>query len=292
MTKPRIGFIGAGRVGSAFALALHAAGYPVTALTSRSYASAEVLSARIPGSQAYADAQAVVDACDLVFISTPDDAITHVAESLRWRAGIAAVHVSGSASRDVLSAAAEQGAGTGSLHPLQAFAGVDQAIANLPDAVFAVEAEGGLKQQLLAIVEALGGRPIELDSGDKALYHASCAYAASYVVTLLKLATDIWQSEFGWDRADALSALLPALRGTLNNLEAAGIPDALTGPIARGDTGTVRRNLDAIQDRVPGQLDIYKAIALEAVPIGLAKGTLAPAAASELRSLLGAVDVG
>ena len=292
MTKaqPRIGFIGAGRVGSALALAMHAAGYPIVALASRSAASAETLAWRIPGSGVHADPQAVVDAADIVFITTPDDAIATVAEALRWRSGVAAVHVSGSASREMLAAAAAQGAETASLHPLQAFADVDQAVANLPGAVFAVEAEAELKQRLLAIVAALGCRPIELGADDKALYHASCAYAASYVVTLIKLATDIWQSEFGWSRTDALSALLPALRGTLNNLEAVGIPDALTGPIARGDTGTVQRNLAAVRERAPVQSSIYEALALQAVPIGLDKGTLAPSAAAELRALIGAGD--
>jgi predicted short-subunit dehydrogenase-like oxidoreductase (DUF2520 family) len=284
--KPRLGFIGAGKVGTALALALDAAGYAVIAVASRRLDSAEALARRLDVAKAVADPQAVIEAADLVFLTTPDDAIEATAGSLRWREGVAAVHASGSASRDVLRAAAAQGAQTGSLHPLQAFADADLAVANLPGSVFGVEAEGGLKDQLLAIVADLRGKPIELSATDKALYHASAAYAASYVVTLLKLATDVWATGFGWDRADALRALLPALRGTVTNLETVGIPAALTGPIARGDTGTVRRNLEAMQARAPDQVTIYQVLALQAIPIGIAKGGLTAEGAEDLRSIL------
>jgi predicted short-subunit dehydrogenase-like oxidoreductase (DUF2520 family) len=284
-TSPRIGFIGAGRVGTALALALVAAGHNVIAISSRSLGSAQTLASRLPGSKAYESAQDIVDAADLVLLTTPDDAIRSTAESLRWREGVAVVHTSGSASRELLESAAEQGAKTGSLHPLLPFADPDVAVANLPGTVFAVEAEGALKQHLLALVAGLGGRPIELSSEDKALYHASCAYAASYIVTMLKLATDIWRS-FGWQRADALSALLPALRGTVSNLESLGVAGSLTGPIARGDTGTVERNLAAIDAKAPEQAVLYRALALQAIPVGIEKGGLSQEAASELRRLL------
>jgi predicted short-subunit dehydrogenase-like oxidoreductase (DUF2520 family) len=285
-SKPRLGFIGAGKVGTALAVALDAAGYRVIAVASRSLASAEALAARLDGSIASADPQAVVDASDLVFLTTPDDVIQSTAESLRWREGVAAVHTSGSASRDVLSLAAAQGAQTGSLHPLQAFADADLAIANLPGTVFGVEAEGELRDVLVTMVADLHGRPIELSSDDKALYHASAAYAASYVVTLLKLATDIWSANFGWGRAEALRALLPALRGTVSNLEAVGIPNALTGPIARGDVGTIRRNVVAVEERAAEQAALYRELALQAVPIGVAKGGLASADAAALIAIL------
>jgi predicted short-subunit dehydrogenase-like oxidoreductase (DUF2520 family) len=284
VTKPKIGFIGVGRVGSALAISLGAAGYPVIAVASRSLASAEALARRVPGCQAYDTPQDVVDACDLVFLTTPDDAIRDVSESLCWRRGVSAVHTSGSASREILAAASRQGAETGSLHPLFPFADVDLAVANLPGTVFAVEAEGELRERLLAIVADLRGRSIELSAEDKALYHASAAYAASYVVTLLKLATDIWR-RFGWERGDALQALLPTLRGTVSNLESVGIPGALTGPISRGDASTVERNLAAVREKAPDQAAIYEALAVEAIPISVEKG-LSEAAAAELRRLL------
>jgi predicted short-subunit dehydrogenase-like oxidoreductase (DUF2520 family) len=284
-TKPTVGFIGAGKVGNALSIALGAAGYPVVAVASRSFASAQALAARIPGCTAYESPQSVVDAADLVFITTPDDAMAETADALNWHEGKAALHTSGSASREVLASALAQGAQTGSLHPLQAFADPELAAKALPGSVFGVEAEGNLKDTLLQIVADLGGTPIELSAEDKALYHGSAAYAASYVVTLLKLATDVW-TRFGWAPADALRALLPLLRGTLHNLEEVGIPGALTGPIGRGDVSTVRRNLAAIDELMPEQAELYRALSREVVKIGLAKGTLSGSAAAELRDLL------
>jgi predicted short-subunit dehydrogenase-like oxidoreductase (DUF2520 family) len=283
-TKPKIGFIGAGRVGTTLAMSLQAAGYPVVAVASRSLASAEALVRRVPGCRAYESSQAVIDASDLVFLTTPDDVIRDVAESLRWRSGVAVVHTSGSASRELLEVAQRQGCATGSLHPLFPFADINLAVANLPGSVFAVEAEGEMRALLLTIVADLRGIPMELNAEDKALYHASAAYAASYVVTLLKLATDIWRS-FGWERGDALRALLPTLRGTVSNLENVGIPGALTGPISRGDAGTVRRNLAAVRERSPEQVAIYEALAGQAIPISVEKG-LSEEAAASLRQLL------
>ena len=104
--KPLIGFIGAGRVATALARALNGAGYAVVAVASRSFPSSLALVRQLPYAQACDWPQDVVDESDLVFITTPDDAIRLVAESLRWRPNVAVVHTSGAASLDVLESAA------------------------------------------------------------------------------------------------------------------------------------------------------------------------------------------
>ena len=291
MSEPalRIGFIGAGRAGTALAMGLAAASYEVVAVASRSPDSAQALAAQLPGAVAQESPQAVVDGCDLVFITTPDDAIGAVAKALVWRQGIGVVHTSGGESRDVLEPAAAAGAETGSLHPLQTFAGRD---ANVPDfrgVTFAVEAEGRLHGWLLAIVSALGGETIQLSAADKALYHAGAVLVSNYVVTLTKLATDLWL-RFGCERPQALRALLPLLGGTVANLKDLGVPAALTGPVARGDVATVRRHLDALADTT--LLGAYRALAIETIPVALAKGDLDESAAAELRRLLAGQSAG
>jgi predicted short-subunit dehydrogenase-like oxidoreductase (DUF2520 family) len=286
MTGPalRIGFIGAGRTANALARALADAGYAVVAVASRTRASAETLAARLPAARAVASPQAVVDACDLVFLTTPDVALRDVVESLRWREGVAVVHTSGAESRALLAVAAEQGASTGSLHPLQTFADRDQA-PGLAGTVFAVEAEGDLRLLLLKIVAALGGTPIELRAEDKALYHASAVLMSNYVVTLSKLASDLWL-RFGWERPAAIKALAPLLRGAVTNIESLGVPAALTGPVARGDVETVRRHVEALFQAAPEVLPAYRALALETIPVALAKGDLTDEAANALRHVL------
>ena len=105
MSKPRLGFIGAGKVGSVLALGLSAAGYPVVAIASRRFESARDLSRRIPGADAVHSPQTVVDRADIVFVTTPDAAIREVAQSLPWREGVCVVHTSGAETRSALATA-------------------------------------------------------------------------------------------------------------------------------------------------------------------------------------------
>jgi len=280
-----VGFIGAGTVGTALAIRLSARGYPVVAAASRTYASAVKLARSIPGCQALTSLQGVADVADLVFITTPDDAIGQVVGRMRWRQGQSVVHCSGADSTEVLEPARVLGARVGAFHPLQTFAGVQQAIDNLTGSTFAVEAEEPLRSTLKGMAEALEGHWIELKANDKVLYHASAVIACNYLVTLVKLATDLWQN-FGVPREEAVKSLMPLLQGTLNNLETIGIPDALTGPIARGDVGTVRKHLDALDQSAPSVVTTYRELGLQTVAVALAKGKIDEARAKEMRTLL------
>jgi predicted short-subunit dehydrogenase-like oxidoreductase (DUF2520 family) len=134
------------------------------------------------------------------------------------------------------------------------------------------------------MVHALRGTPLELGAEDKALYHASAVFASNYLVTLAHLASSLW-ARFGWEQDAALSALLPLMRGAMSNLEALGLPAALTGPVARGDVETVQRHLDALGE-MPGVLEVYRTLALQTEPVALAKGGLSDEVAGELQALL------
>ncbi len=283
--QPKLGFIGAGTVGSALAIRLAEQGYPVVAAASRRPASAARLAESVPGCRAVGSAQAVADRADLVFITTPDDAIAPVASSVSWHEGQGVVHCSGADSVDILEPARRLGARVGGFHPLQTFASVEQAIANIPGSTFAVEAEGPLAATLVGMAEALAGHAIRLEAGAKVLYHAAAVVACNYLVTLVKLATDLWQV-FGVERDEATAALLPLLRGTLANIERVGIPGCLTGPIARGDTGTIRKHLEALRHRAPGLFAVYCELGRQTVPVAVAKGRIGERQARELLALL------
>jgi predicted short-subunit dehydrogenase-like oxidoreductase (DUF2520 family) len=288
MTKynsPTIGFIGAGTTGTALAVRLAQHGYPVTAVASRSLTSAEKLAARISGCKVYSGAQEVADVAQLVFITTPDDTISKVAAEVRWHDGQSVVHCSGAHSVDVLEPAKQRGAKTGCFHPLQTFASVDQAIDNIPGSSCAIEAEEPLASILKDMATALEGDWVILKAGDKVLYHAAAVIACNYLVTLVKLATDLWQT-FEVPPAQATKALMPLLRGTLSNIENVGLPNCLTGPIARGDLGTISRHLESLSKQAPSLLGIYKELGRQTVPIALAKGKIDSQRAEELNTLL------
>lgn len=280
----KVGFIGAGTVGTAMAVRLSQRGYQVTAAASRTYASAEKLAAGVNGCKAYPDLQDVADTADLVFITTPDAAIGQVAAQLRWRHGQYVCHCSGADSLDVLKPVALFGAVPGGFHPLQTFASAAQAVENLPGSTFGIEAAEPLLGVLKQMANDLHGSWVVLKAGDKVLYHAAAVISCNYLVTLTKLATDLWQN-FGVPPAKAIEALMPLLRGTLNNLANVGLPDALTGPIARGDVGTVEKHLRALGRTAPRLLSTYRELGMQTIPIAIAKGKCRPAAAEALQAL-------
>jgi predicted short-subunit dehydrogenase-like oxidoreductase (DUF2520 family) len=222
----------------------------------------------------------------MVFITTPDDAIAQVCSQVRWHEGQSVLHCSGAHSVDILEPAKEHGAAVGSFHPLQTFAGVDQAIKNLSGSTFALEAEEPLLSTLKDLVSLLNGSWVELKPGDKVLYHAAAVFACNYLVTLVKLALDLWQ-DFGVSSKEATKALLPLLRGTISNIDNVGLPNCLTGPIARGDLGTIEKHLSALEVRRPSLISVYKELGLQTVPIALAKGKVDEQRAEEMTRLLG-----
>jgi predicted short-subunit dehydrogenase-like oxidoreductase (DUF2520 family) len=282
---PTIGFIGAGITGTALAVRLAQHGYKVIAVSSRSLSSAEKLAGRIRGFHVYEGAQEVADMAQLVFITTPDDVIPQVAAQIKWHKEQSAVHCSGAHSVDILEPAKQCGANTGCFHPLQTFAGVDQAIENIPGSTFAIEAEEPLLEVLKEMATTLEGDWVTLKADDKVLYHAAAVFACNYLVTLVKVATDLWQT-FQIPPAQAIKALMPLLRGTLSNIENVGLPDCLTGPIARGDAGTISRHLESLEKQAPLRLSIYKELGRQTIPIALDKGKIDSQGAEELRALL------
>ncbi|GAI96963.1 unnamed protein product, partial [marine sediment metagenome] len=272
-------------VGTALAVRLSSKGYQVVAVSSRSPASAENLAQVISSCRAFDNGQDVVDIAELVFVTTPDDAIARVVSQLKWHVGQSVVHCSGADSAEILQPARESGAHTGVFHPLQTFASIKQAMGNIPGSTFALEAEEPLLNILKDMATTLDGHWIELKATDKVIYHAAAVMACNYVITLVKLATDLWQT-FSIPPQQATQALLPLLRGTISNIETIGIPQCLTGPIARGDAGTVKKHLSALEEVAPAVLSTYRELGLQTIPIALAKGKINEQQAKELETIL------
>lgn len=280
-----IGFIGAGTVATALAISLSKKGYPVVAVSSRSADSARKLASLVSGCRACSNNQEVTDNAQFIFITTPDDAIASVAAQVEWHTGQYVVHCSGADSADVLEPAKKAGAFVGVFHPLQTFAIAQKAIDNIPGTTFAIEAEEPLPSTLKDMATSLGGNFVEIKAGDKVVYHAAAVFACNYMVTLVKLATDLWQT-FGIPRKQAIKALMPLLRGTVNNIDAIGIPQCLTGPIARGDTGTINKHLTALKKVAPELVSTYRELGLKTIPIARAKGKIDDKQAKELEAIL------
>ncbi len=282
---PVIGIVGAGAVGTALGVALTAAGWPVAAVASRDAGRREAFRARVPGARGFAEAAALLDEVELVILAVPDDALAPLAGSVRLYSGQAMVHTSGALGAEVLAPAMAAGTQVGSFHPLVAFAELDSAVAALRGATVAVEGDDQLVALLGEMAEAIGATAVRLLPGTKAAYHAAAVLAAGGFVALLDAIVELG-AVAGLDEAGALAIYGRLAEQTLDNARRLGVARALTGPMTRGDIGTLERHLRTLADHAPATLPLYRAAAEREIAIAEARGALAPEPAAAMRALL------
>jgi predicted short-subunit dehydrogenase-like oxidoreductase (DUF2520 family) len=254
---PTLAIVGAGRAGSALAIAAHEAGYVITAVASRRGEIARLLADTV-GADAIATPLAAVASADLTLLAVPDGAITSVAATIAASGcplpGRGIVHLGARFGPGVIRSLRITGAEVGVLHPLQALAG--PASASLLDgSFFRIDAGGTLRERLVAFVAALGARPLEIDPSQAPLYHAAAVLAGNAPIALLAEATQLIEAA-GVSQADAHDALAALLEGAARNARRAGAAAALTGPVARGDSDAIAAHLEALA-RYPEARDLY-----------------------------------
>jgi predicted short-subunit dehydrogenase-like oxidoreductase (DUF2520 family) len=283
--RPFTGIVGGGAVGLALGVALHRAGWPVTAIASRDAERRERFRSLVPGARGFAEAVALVDEVEIVILAVPDDVVAPLAASLRLYSGQAIVHTSGLLGAEVLAPALAAGTQAGAFHPLVAFADLDRALVALHGATIAIEGDDALAAHLADMAEAVGGVPVRLVPGSKAAYHAAAVLAAGGVTALLDTIREI-AALVGLDADGALRIYLPLVEQTLANARALGIPAALTGPATRGDVGTIEAHLAALAAGAPGTLPVYRALLGRSVDVAEMRGALSPEASERLRTAL------
>ncbi len=282
---PLIGIVGGGAVGTALGVALTRAGWPVHAVASRDPDRRDRFRAAVEGARGFSEPQALIEEVELVILAVPDDAIAPLAKTLRLYSGQAMVHTSGALGAEVLEPAMAAGTQVGAFHPLVAFADTERAVAALHGATVAIEGDDQLAGLLAEMAEALGATPVRLAPGSKAAYHAAAVLAAGGFVALLDAIAELGRVA-GLDEAGSLAVYGPLIEGTLGNARALGIRAALTGPITRGDVGTLAAHLDALREHAPDVLPLYRAAGVREIDLAEARGTLAPETVRRLRETL------
>jgi predicted short-subunit dehydrogenase-like oxidoreductase (DUF2520 family) len=282
---PSIGIVGAGRVGLALGRAFHMAGWPVVAVASRDPARREAFRSAIPDARAFSEPSGVLDEASVIFLTVPDDAIAALAADLRLYSGQALVHTSGLLPSTILEPAMAAGTEKASFHPLVAFAEPEAAVEALRGATIAIEGDASLVRLLGELAEAIGAQPVRLPVEGKAAYHAAAVLAAGGFVALLDAIAELGRGA-GLDEAGALAIFAPLIRQSLANAERFGIETALTGPIVRGDIGTLRAHLGAMAALAPGATGLYVAAARREIALAVARGSLDPDRADHMVDLL------
>jgi predicted short-subunit dehydrogenase-like oxidoreductase (DUF2520 family) len=279
--KPTLTVVGAGRLGTALAVALERCGYPVVALVARqrSHARRAARLLRSPPPALGSSGLDKIPDSDVLIIATPDDRVAGIAALIanpgaRSRTGRArspartkvALHVSGALSSDALAPLRARGFAVGSLHPLVSVSDAESGAEDLRGAFYCVEGDAAAVRVARLVVRDLGGRAFSVAPRDKVLYHAAAVMAAGHLIALFDVATSLL-ARCGVEARIARRALLALSESALDNL--ARSPDnarALTGPFARRDLDTIRKHLAVLDAPGDGEtLRLYAALGRRAL---------------------------
>jgi predicted short-subunit dehydrogenase-like oxidoreductase (DUF2520 family) len=283
---PSVGIVGAGAVGTALGLAISRAGWRVAAFSSRDARRRERFHRLVPGASVLFEPASVLNVVDLAILAVPDDALASVCAPLRLYGGQSLVHTSGLLGAEVLEPARAAGAYLGAFHPLVSFTSDVEASADaLRGATVAIEGDDRLIGLLADLAEAVGGVPVRLPPGSKAAYHAAATLASGGLIALLDAVAALGAAA-GMDEPGTLAVYGRLVEQTLGNARRHGIAAALTGPITRGDAGTLEAHLDVLRRLAPGAMDLYVAAAGREIQIALERGSLTAARAGRLRASL------
>ncbi|MEU9113336.1 DUF2520 domain-containing protein [Streptomyces sp. NPDC048483] len=280
-----VGVVGAGRVGPALAASLQLAGHRPVAVSGVSDASVRRAAELLPDVPLVTPAEVLARA-DLVLLTVPDDALADLvrglAETGAVRPGQLLVHTSGRYGTAVLEPATRAGALPLALHPAMTFTGTPVDVQRLAGCSFGVTSPDELRMAAEALVIEMGGEPEWIAESARPLYHAALAMGANYLVTLVAQAMELLQAA-GVGAPDRM--LGPLLGAALDNALRSG-DAALTGPVARGDAGTVAAHVAELRRHAPGAVAGYLAMARMTADRALAHGLLKPELAEDLLGVL------
>jgi predicted short-subunit dehydrogenase-like oxidoreductase (DUF2520 family) len=294
--RPAVAIVGAGAVAQTLGRLLAAGGSPVVAVAGRSRERAERAARFIEAGSASDAAVQVVDTSILpqlaprIMIAVSDAAVEAVASSLAsggMRDGVA-LHTCGARGPDALVALQGHGVACGVLHPLQTIMTPEQGIGSLAGVAFGVAGDDAALRWAAEIVRIVGGRSLPIDPNRLSYYHAGAVMASNALMAVLDAAV-LLLGQAGIDRDEALRALAPLARTSLDNMVSRGVA-ALTGPVVRGDTVTVTTHLRALASAEPTVARLYQASAAHLIQLAKRRG-LSDAGVRALEAALSEFDV-
>jgi len=212
-----------------------------------------------------------------LIIAVPDDALVTVACLLHqsgWEDGIV-IHTSGVNGTEVLDCLAAEGSSVAALHPLQTVPSPEKGQTSLVGCQYVLTGDGEAAQWAKEIVQVLHGRLLELPNESRRLYHAAAVLICNDLVVLLEAGLRLL-NEAGVERETATKAFRSLAEQSVSNVLSMKRSEALTGPVSRGDVGTIEAHLDALRERSGTDLSqietIYRVLGLYAVRLAEEQG--------------------
>lgn len=285
-----IGIIGCGRLGASLGAAWRQAGHAIIGVSATSTASLERAESMLPGVPVL-DPDEIAERAELLLMAVPDDSIESLVTGLanlgRIHSGQILIHCSGRYGTEILEAGGRLGALPIALHPSLSFTGTEVDLTRLRQATVAVTAPAPIRAVGEALVVEMGAEPVALAEADRALYHAAITHASNHSITIISEAMEMLAAAGVDDPARVLTALIDAsVANTLQNGT-----KALTGPISRGDVGTVAAHLSALSEfslsvSNPAARNSYIALARSTTAKALSLGRISDAQAQEILAAL------
>ncbi|NMM61675.1 DUF2520 domain-containing protein [Clostridium sp. P21] len=255
----KIGFIGAGKVGFSLGKYFSINNITLTGYYSKSSSSSKE-AAEFTGSKFYESINELIDDSDIVFITTPDDIVFKIWQTIKHSdiRNKIICHTSGSLSSKIFSDINNLGAFAYSIHPMFAFSSKFTTYKHLKDCYFSIEGDAKYLCKMKAFIASLGNSILSIDKDKKDLYHLANVTVSNLVLSLLNKGCSYLIS-CGVNEKIALNSLMPLIENSLLNLKEKGFTAALTGPIERNDLGTIKKHINAvpIEDK-----EIYKNLSL------------------------------
>lgn len=287
--REKVAVIGAGRVGKALIRTLREANIEISAIVDKDLFAARHLGICVGAYIATNLVSAIPADTTFVIIAVPDEQITPVAarmaEETALRAGCVVVHTSGALPSEILHSLRAKGALIASMHPIQTFIGDAHDWVRVSGTYFGVEGDTQALARCQGVIARLGGRVIAIPAAHKNLYHLASVFSSNYLIALAALAVNLLNAA-GFEERTALEMLTPLMEGTVRNLASRGIAGSISGPIVRGDVGTVQRHCQELRSRFPELQAIYAKLGKIVVSIVQESDTVSADMLSAIRELL------
>ncbi|MGN0558192.1 MAG: Rossmann-like and DUF2520 domain-containing protein [Acutalibacteraceae bacterium] len=267
-TSFKIGFIGAGKVGVTLAKYFSERNVCVSGLYDKNYRDAAWAS-RFILAECFSSAQMTVQNSDIIFITVNDNAISGVWQEIKALPieNKIICHCSGALSSEVFDGIEGKGGYGISLHPLFAVNSKENSYKELSKAMFTVEGSEKGIEKIKKLFENFDNHLQIISKEQKVLYHAAAVFASNLVTAAVHISSELLRA-CGFDKEQAKNGLMPLFLNNCENIASSGFENALTGPVERNDTETVKKHLDVLKG---DEREIYRLLSLELSEIAKSK---------------------
>jgi predicted short-subunit dehydrogenase-like oxidoreductase (DUF2520 family) len=284
----KTGIIGTGKLGKNLLYHLDKKGFKISGILNLNTTTSEEACTAVT-TEIFKTSSNLAANSDIIFITTPDDSIEEEAKKISLESdnlkGKIFFHCSGSLPSTIMDSLKKKGAETASFHPLQSFADLCLNKNPFENIIAGIEGDHNAVKTGEQIAEILGCIPYILQTEGKVLYHAAAVIASNYLVTLTDISLEFLESA-GIKKENGLNIIAPLMKGTLNNIIEKGPDKALTGPVSRGDSKTVRSHREKILTSVPEMDKFYKLMCEHTLTLATKSGSVSE---KEIKDILDAL---